>query len=80
MRHRMSGFLAVGLLAAIAGLPSVAAAMPAPRKGSARDWSPSDAARSSTQLDPEIAEHNAKVEQRRAEKLARKRSARGQSS
>lgn len=70
MRNARS-LLAVAALA-MAGTGLAQAAMPAPRKGSSRDYKPT-APRRDTALQREIAEHNAAVERRKAEKRARKR-------
>lgn len=58
--------------AAIAGLGALAQAMPAPRKGSARDYRPAQPKRD-TELQREIADHNAEVDRLKAEKRDRKR-------
>ena len=65
-------------LAIAAGIGVAAQAMPSPRKGSARDYKPRRIA--TTQPDDdlarEIAEHNARIDARKAEKRARKAAAR----
>jgi hypothetical protein len=62
--------MAIAAIAAMgAGLAQ--AAMPAPRKGSNRDYKPTPP-RCDTALAREIAEHNEAVERRKAEKKARK--------
>ena len=73
-------------LAVLAGLGAAGSAMPAPRKGSSRDYTDEDierafarnAPRTPSPADPmraEIAAHNAAVERRKAEKRARKQRA-----
>jgi hypothetical protein len=66
--------LAASLLAMVGGFGAAAQAMPAPRKGSARDYTPRRVAVNAKDdaLAREIAEHNAAVERRKAEKKARK--------
>jgi hypothetical protein len=63
--------LMAAMAIALAGSGLVAAAMPAPRKGSSRDYKPTPPRRD-TALAREIAEHNEAVERRKAEKKARK--------
>ena len=58
-------------LMAVASIASLGAAMPMPRKGSNRDYTPYKPPRYTDQ-DREIAAHNSKVEQRKAEKKSRK--------
>jgi hypothetical protein len=81
--RRNSSFAAAMALAAVAGLGMAASAMPAPRKGSSRDWTDDDVERAFARNAPpkpgpdaamreEIAAHNAAVDMRKAEKRARK--------
>lgn len=58
-------------LMAVASIASLGAAMPMPRKGINRGYTPYEPPRYTDQ-DREIAAHNSKVEQRKAEKKARK--------
>ncbi len=58
-------------LIAVASLASLGAAMPMRRKGSNRDYTPYRPT-AYTDQDREIAAHNSKVEQRKADKKARK--------
>ena len=58
-------------LMAVAALATLGNAIPMPRKGSNRDYAPYKPPRYTDQ-DREIAAHNSKVEQRKAEKKARK--------
>ena len=68
---RGNGLMSAALLATVAGMGALAQAMPAPRKGSAHDYRPTPP-RMDTAMRREIAEHNAAVERRKAEKRARK--------
>lgn len=71
MRNR--GMVAAMALAMFAGMGAAQSAIPAPRKGSSRDYDPPAPKRKpATQLEREIAEHNEAVERRKAEKKARK--------
>ena len=63
--------IALTSLLAVASIASLGAAMPMPRKGSNRDYTPYKPPRYTDQ-DREIAAHNSRVEQRKAEKKARK--------
>jgi len=87
MRSTRSALLAASVLAMVGGLGAAAQAMPAPRKGSNRDWTEADIERAFARNAPpppgpeaqkraalarEVAEHNAAVERRKAEKKARK--------
>ena len=74
MRSTRSALLAASVMAMVGGLGAAAQAMPAPRKGSARDYTPRRVAvnAENSALAREIAEHNAAVERRKAEKKARK--------
>ena len=59
------------LAAATLAMLAVGDAMPPPRKGSARAYKPTPAKRDTAQA-REIAEHNAEVDRRKAEKKAAK--------
>ena len=73
MRNMRSSLLAASVLAMVSGLGAAAQAMPAPRKGSSRDYDPPAPRRkAATQLEREIAEHNEAVDRRKAEKRAAK--------
>lgn len=63
--------LTLACLMAVASIAAPGAAMPMPRKGSNRNHTPYRPPRYTDQ-DREIASHNSKVEQRKAEKKARK--------
>lgn len=69
---RRTSMLAAMSLATIAGMEMAAAAMPTPRKGSARVAPRRQVAVDTPDLKREIAAHNAEVERRKAEKRARK--------
>jgi hypothetical protein len=68
---RNMNLVAALALATAAGMGAAQAAMPAPRKGGSRDYTPNPP-RVDSALAREIAEHNAAVERRRAEKMARR--------
>lgn len=63
--------ISLASLMAAASIASLGAAMPMPRKGSNRNFTPYRPP-TYTDQDREIAAHNSKVEQRKAEKKARK--------
>ena len=83
MRNARSVLMAATALSVMAGLGAAQAAMPAPRKGSSRDFTDADIERAFSSNAPlpagpeaqqraalarEIAEHNAEVERRKAAK------------
>jgi len=72
MRNTKSAMLAASMLAMVGGLSAADQAMPAPRNGRNRDYKPTTPCQDSA-LAREIAEHNATVERRKAEKMAAKR-------
>jgi hypothetical protein len=72
MRNTPTSLRAVLALAAVAGLGAASAAMPAPSKGSARDYKPQPAQRELNEIDRERAEWNARIERRKAEKKAKR--------
>lgn len=61
------------MLACIAGMGSVAQAMPTPRKGSSRPPQRSNGVTPNAKLQQEIWDHNKAVERRKAEKKALKK-------
>lgn len=63
--------VALASLMAVAALAPLGSAMPVPRKGGNRDYTPYKPPRYTDQ-DREIAAHNSKVEQRKADRKARK--------
>lgn len=88
MRNTKSAMLAASMLAMVGGLSAAAQAMPGPRKGGNRNSTdanierafaanlpppPGPEAQQRYALAREIAEHNAAVERRKAEKMAAKR-------
>jgi hypothetical protein len=66
--------LMAAMAIALAGNGLAQAAMPAPRKGGHRDYKPSPP-RLDSAVARAIADHNAEVDRRKAEKKARKRQA-----
>lgn len=73
MRTNSKLGLAATALMMMAGVRAIGESMPAPRKGSNRDYKPSRTKQPDTALAREIAEHNAEVDRKKAEKKARKR-------
>ncbi len=74
MRSKQFALLAAAGLAMLSGLGAAVQAMPAPRNGSNRGYKPRRVAlvAKDTARAREIAEHNAAVDRRKAEKKARK--------
>jgi len=73
MKHTKASLIAAAAFAMAAGMGAAQSFMPAPRKGSNRDYKPRRVATSAgTAMEREIAEHNAEIERRKAEKKAAK--------
>lgn len=68
---RRMNLAAAMAVAAIAGMGAAQAAMPAPRKGSSRDYNP-EPRKLDTDLQRAIAEHNAEVDRRKEDRRLRR--------